>query len=47
MFTTDYHLMPGSPAIDQVPMSGMANDIDGEIRPQGPAKDFGADEYKP
>ena len=41
----DYHLSPGSGAIDQVPpLAWVAWDIDGEIRPLGAASDAGADE---
>lgn len=43
----DYHLKLGSPAIDQVEVSGLSDDIDGQFRPQGVRKDFGADEYRP
>lgn len=42
----DYHLGSGSLAIDasSVP-STVTEDFDGDIRPHGPAKDLGADEY--
>lgn len=41
----DYHLT-GGPAVDLVPASAsnLADDIDGESRPKGPARDAGADE---
>jgi len=41
----DYHLMPGSSAIDAaMGTSSLDHDIDGDKRPQGPARDVGADE---
>lgn len=40
-----YHLLTGSPAIDAGVPSGVADDIDGELRPSGPAVDIGADEW--
>jgi hypothetical protein len=41
----DYHLMRGSTAIDQATTSSnLSVDIDGDIRPQGNARDQGADE---
>ena len=44
----DYHLSAGSTAIDQATTtSDVVIDIDDDFRPQGPAKDIGADEYKP
>jgi hypothetical protein len=43
----DYHITLGSSAIDKVDMSSQAEDVDGQFRPQGPKKDFGADEFKP
>ncbi len=44
----DFHLTPASPAIDQaITASTVAIDFDGDARPQGAAKDIGADEYKP
>ena len=44
----DYHLMPGSTAIDGAPGDAtITTDIDGDFRPQGQAADYGADEYKP
>jgi hypothetical protein len=43
----DYHLLSTSPAIDQADASGIADDLDGESRPQGGAADIGADEYTP
>ena len=45
-FTADYHLGPTSSAIDKVD-STIADDVDGQFRPQGTRKDYGADEYKP
>jgi hypothetical protein len=39
--------MLGSTAIDAVDVSTTAEDFDGQLRPQGAKKDFGADEYKP
>lgn len=44
--TPDFHLQPGSPAIDAgVTISGLATDFDGILRPQGSAFDIGAYEY--
>jgi hypothetical protein len=43
----DYHIGPGSMAIDRGVMSDVVVDIDGETRPQGTKFDVGADEYKP
>ncbi len=41
----DYHLMPGSSAIDAaVGTSSLNHDIDGEARPKGAGRDVGADE---
>jgi hypothetical protein len=40
----DYHLMPGSVAIDAAAPSTVDHDVDGELRPQGSASDVGADE---
>ena len=45
-FATDgYHLTAGSAARDAGVTSGVAIDLDGEIRPQGQGIDLGADEY--
>jgi hypothetical protein len=43
----DYHLTAGSSAIDQVELSNVNDDVDGQFRPLGLRRDFGADEYKP
>jgi hypothetical protein len=41
----DYHLGPGSGAIDQVPtLAGVVRDFDGDARPMGARSDAGADE---
>ncbi|MFH1636483.1 MAG: right-handed parallel beta-helix repeat-containing protein [Chloroflexota bacterium] len=45
LFTTDYHLQVGSPAIDQGRDAGIATDIDGDARPLGGGFDIGADEF--
>jgi len=42
----DYHLSPGSNAINHaIPLAWVTRDIDGDLRPIGPAPDVGADEY--
>lgn len=44
----DFHLKPGSPAIDAAdPASGNPIDFDGVPRPQGAGRDIGAYEFKP
>jgi hypothetical protein len=43
----DYHLTTGSAAIDQIDTSSVPDDIDGQFRPLGLRKDYGADEFKP
>jgi hypothetical protein len=43
----DYHLAPGSAAIDTGVASGAGRDIDGEPRPMGAGYDLGADEFMP
>ncbi len=44
----NYHLTDTSIAKDMAPDgSSVGDDVDGELRPQGPAKDYGADEYRP
>lgn len=42
----DYHLLPGSPAIDAGVDVGLRDDIDGHTRPMGKAPDIGADEFE-
>jgi hypothetical protein len=43
----DYHLAPGSPAIDAgLDLPDVTDDIDGEARPSGSAYDVGADEFE-
>lgn len=42
----DYHVGPGSMAIDRATASDVSIDVDGQPRPQGTAFDFGADEFK-
>ena len=41
---SDYHIAPGSAAIDAGVNSGVTSDIDGDTRPQGSGYDIGADE---
>lgn len=43
----NYHIMPGSQAIEQGMTSDIGIDYDGHTRPQGTGYDLGADEYKP
>jgi hypothetical protein len=45
--TFDFHLQPGSPAIDQGIPTAAATDLDGNPRPQGKAFDIGAYERAP
>lgn len=44
---TDLHLTQPSIAIDKIDVSAVPDDIDGQFRPQGAKRDYGADEYKP
>jgi hypothetical protein len=44
----NYHLNAASPMKDQAnPAATLANDFDGDSRPQGTARDIGADEISP
>lgn len=43
----DYHLLPGSAAIDAAVGGDLLIDIDGDLRPSGAARDVGADEFVP
>jgi hypothetical protein len=42
--TTDFHVLPGSAAIDATPTAPPSRDVDGEPRPSGARADIGADE---
>lgn len=45
---SNFHLMGNSPAKDAAdPAATLAEDFDGDTRPQGPRRDMGADEVKP
>jgi uncharacterized repeat protein (TIGR01451 family) len=41
----NYHIGPGSAAIDAGADAGVSTDIDGDLRPIGPGYDLGADEW--
>ena len=41
----DYHLSPGSPAIDKASNLGLSEDFDGDTRPNGVGFDIGFDEF--
>ena len=43
----DYHLLPDSPCIDAGRKTGIANDLDGNPRPQGADYDMGSYEWSP
>ena len=44
----DFHLLPGSPAIDAADAaSAPPDDLEGNVRPHGPAPDMGAYEFTP
>jgi hypothetical protein len=43
----DYHIGPGSAAIDRGQDAGLTKDFDNQLRPVGAAPDIGADEYWP
>jgi hypothetical protein len=43
----DYHLVAGSPAVDQAAGGSVAVDLDGRARPDGAAADLGAYEFTP
>lgn len=44
----NYHITDASIAKDMAPDgSSLDDDVDGELRPQGAAKDYGADEFRP
>jgi hypothetical protein len=44
----DFHLAPGSPCIDAGdPVNYPPTDFEGDLRPNGPAPDIGADEFNP
>ena len=46
--TSDLHIQASSPNIDMAtPIAGIADDIDGQVRPNGPTPDIGADEFYP
>ncbi len=43
----DFHLVAGSPAVDQATASSVTDDMDGQARPYGAKPDIGADEFVP
>jgi hypothetical protein len=43
----NYHLQPGSPAIDRGTNAGVTTDLDGLSRPMGTGYDIGAYEFQP
>lgn len=44
----NFHLMPGSEGVDDAdPAATLSDDFDGDDRPQGSARDVGADEVRP
>jgi len=46
-YAGDYHIGPGSAALDRGVDAGVTTDIDGQARPYGPGPDIGADELRP
>lgn len=45
--SNDYHLSPGSPAIDRASNLGISEDFDGDLRPLHIGFDIGFDEFRP
>lgn len=45
---TDLHLQPSSPVINAgIAVAGIVDDVEGQVRPNGPSPDIGADEFYP